>query len=278
MTVIGLCLGGLVFSYLGAVHPAGDVAAIGAPVLGLFGLITALFLRGRLGRACSAIFLIWLGQHAWALFAPTGPAGAFVIYQKNLWAGNADLEPLVKDILASNADVITLQEVSSENAHLLDLLARHYPYQHRCHPNRLIGEAVLSRHPSLPGSQICGKPRGFAAMRVHTGSGPVWVGSLHLTRPFPHNQAERLRDLDPSLARMAGPVVIGADLNMFPATRVSRRVSQLAGARELRPLRPTLWLRSLPMVIDHVYASSGTVERRPLLGSDHYGLLGRVMP
>lgn len=33
-----------------------------------------------------------------------------------------------------------------------------------------------------------------------------------------------------------------------------------------------------PMAIDHVLAGSGQLDTRPLLGSDHFGLLARVVP
>lgn len=278
LALSGLCLGGVVFSYLGAWHPAGDLVAIAAPALGFFGLTAALMLWGRLGQALALIFLVWLGQQAWALMAPTGPQGDFVIYQKNLWYRNAELPALAADILASEADVVTLQEISRHNDSILDLLAPRYPHQHRCVSSNWINVAVLSRHPIVAGSEVCSARRALGAMQVETRQGPVWVASVHLTWPYPYNQAERLRMIEPMLAALQGPTVIGADLNTFPATRPSRRIARLSDTRELRPLRPTLWLRGLPMFIDQVYASSGTVERRPLLGSDHYGLLARVTP
>lgn len=272
------CLAAVTFAHLGALHPAGDTVATVAPVLALFGLAAAAMLWGRLGQGLACVFALWLAWQGWALLAPTGPAGGFAVYQKNLWYRNAQLNALAADIMASEADVVTLQEVSDRNASLLDRLARTYPHRHLCDNSRWSDIVILSRHPFVAGTARCSRTRALALVRVQAPQGPVWVASLHLSWPYPYDQAERLRQIEPLLASMQGPAVVGGDLNMFPATRVSRQVARLTGTRELRPLRPTLWLRGLPMLIDHVYARGGTVERRPLLGSDHFGLLGRVTP
>ncbi|KMW59723.1 AP endonuclease family 1 domain protein [Candidatus Rhodobacter oscarellae] len=175
--------------------------------------------------------------------------------------------------------MVTFQELSDRNKAILELLAKTYPHVHICDFSRWSDLAVLSRHPMRTGSQQCSPRRGLAAAQVETDGGPIWVASIHLPWPYPYDQAARLRLIEPMLAKMDGPVVIGADLNMFPVTRPSRRIAQVSGTRELRPLRPTLFMRGrLPMFIDHVYAASGRVERRPLLGSDHYGLVGHVQP
>ncbi|KMW59724.1 hypothetical protein AIOL_004707 [Candidatus Rhodobacter oscarellae] len=62
-SIAGLCLAALVFSYLGALHPAGDLVAIAAPALGLFGLFAAGLLWGRAGKVLTCVFAVLLAQH-----------------------------------------------------------------------------------------------------------------------------------------------------------------------------------------------------------------------
>ena len=49
-------------------------------------------------------------------------------------------------------------------------------------------------------------------------------------------------------------------------------------APHLPPVRPTFWLEGVPLLLDHVHApGGGQVTYRPLLGSDHLGVLADVV-
>lgn len=276
LLIAGLLSALVLLGHLGALHPIGDTVAVAGPLLSAFGLVAGLLIRGRVGWALAAGFGAWLAVWSWQTFAPDGPPGDFVIYQKNLWYRNTELLKLAQDIEMSGADVVALQEVSDRNAGILSLLAASHPYQHRCDYSSWSDLAVLSRHPFVAGSTACSRNRSMASAVIDRAGEQVSVASIHLPWPYPYIQADWLRRIEPHLSALPRPVVIGGDLNMFPQTRVSRLVARLTGTRELRQLKPTLWLRGVPMYLDHVLAPGGRVERRPLMGSDHYGLLGRV--
>ena len=70
---------------------------------------------------------------------------------------------------------------------------------------------------------------------------------------------------------------------LFTWGGVVRRLARATGVRRAGPLMPTYWLRqegwplSVPLPLDQVWATGGgRIKRRPMIGSDHAGLLARV--
>lgn len=274
-TATVLCLVALIWGRLGAFHPSGDTVELGTPFFAALGILFSLSFFGHLRFIMLGIFLAWFAVWLFAIIKPTGPTGDLSLYQKNVWIRNQNPQPLAEDIIASGADFVTLQELP-QNGSLVAALRSSYPHQLICpHPDSS-GLAVLSKHAFVEGSQTCSKIRLFAAVQIATPHGPVWVASLHLFWPYPYSQAKSLGQVEHFLKSLDGPVIIGGDLNMHPATRVSRRIASLSGSQELRPVFPTLYQFSVPLFLDHIFAPSGKVERRPRLGSDHFGLVGRV--
>jgi len=99
----------------------------------------------------------------------------------------------------------------------------------------------------------------------------------------------RLRNeqLEKVASRIAGPesaTILAGDLNTTPWSPVMRDFEETTGltsARAGRGNAPTWpsWSRFLAVPIDHVYHSdhfvSQSIERVPIPGSDHHGLLAR---
>lgn len=270
-------------TWAGPLHPAADsLAVIRVPllVLAALALIWTAWpraLRWPLVGFC----LLALGQVAWMKLHAPAP-GDFTVYQKNLWYGNRQSEALAREIRSQSPDVVTLQEVSGENRQVLDLLRADYPHQFLC-ADGWWGGAVLSRHPVVAGESLCSAERGLAGVRVSMPRGPVWVLSVHLEWPWPRGQRPQTDRLAPMVDSLEGPVVLAGDFNMMPWGSDVKRLVAATGVRRAGPLLPTFWLKprgwalSAPLPLDQVYATGGgRAERRPLLGSDHHGVLARV--
>ncbi len=285
-----LPLGLLMFSHLGAVHPLGDSLAVFRPwLLGL----------GLIGLA----LLLWQG-HWWLSLFGTGicllsavslaaaylqgrpaPDAPYSMYQKNLSYRLQDLSPIIQDLRTQAPDFISLQEVTPHNRQILKALEGSYPAQQFCAFEAVGGVAVASRWPKIGGSGECIDKSGLAAMQVRTPDGPVWVVALHLHWPYPFNQAPQVRklarDIAGLLAANPAPVVLGGDFNMVAWSHTLRRISTASGTRRVGGVRPSFPMLNgwLTLPIDHVLVSKNdkpaNASLRPLLGSDHRGLLAR---
>lgn len=285
-TVILLSLAlasGLAAGFLGALHPAGDTAAVFRLYLGPpLALCAAALLRLGRRRAAVAAALAAALALAPVLQLPgpvaTAGGGAFGLYQKNMMFRMSDPQALAADILARTPDFVTLQEVSGANLAILDALERVYPSQHFCPFATVGGVAVASRWPVIEGSARCAEKGGLAAMQLDTPAGPVWLVSVHLHWPWPHGQARHAARLVPVLSALNGPMAIGGDFNMVPWAHRLAAIERLTGTGVVGPPRVTLtrngWLR---VPIDHVLVTGGqgVTERLPLIGSDHHGIFAR---
>lgn len=278
----------LVAGFGGALHPAGDSLAVFRGVLSVAALAFAAALAAlgfrqaaMLGAAVPALALAslapdrigWPGAEA----APPG----LVLYQKNLWVGLADPALLVADIRASGADVVTLQEVHARNLPVIEALADAFPTQVVCPRSRVGGVAVLARWPAVAGSAVCAEGRGLVAVTLDAPGGEVTVASVHLHWPWPHGQPRQVECLEPVIAALPGPVVIGGDFNMVRWSSALRRIGAAARAAPVGRTRVTFPLGPgglAGLSIDHVLApgGAGDARLRPLLGSDHRGIVARV--
>ena len=273
----------LLIGFAGALHPIGDSLAVfrlqagGATILAalfafLLGSRTALALAVIAGAAITPA--VWLSA---GLGAQTG--GNIVLYQKNLSFRLRDPQPIIEDILQSGADVVTLQEVTTHNRTVLDGIATALPTQLICPFARVGGVAVASHYPVIEGSKTCLQGRGLAAMQVAHPDGPLWLVSIHLHWPWPYGQASQMQHIVPALAEMSGPTILGGDFNMVPWSDTHRQIASATASRRVGtalnsfPRFGTL----LPLPIDHVFSPRGGIASlRPLLGSDHRGLLARM--
>ncbi len=282
----GLSGAALFGGFAGVLHPAGDTLAVlrlhAAAALAVTGLLLGLSgaRRGWVAVALAAV--------AAAPFAPlqlaraAAPQSALTLYQKNLSFRLADPAPVIADIRAAVPDVVTLQEVTKRNRAVLAGLADVLPTQHVCPFARVGAVAVAARWPARPGRTICAEGQGLAAVQVDSPHGPLWLVSLHLHWPWPYRQPEQLAHVLPILEGLEGPVLIGGDFNAMPWSHAVRRIGAATGAARVGRAansfpRYSPWV---PLPIDQVLApgGAGATELRPLLGSDHRGVLARVDP
>lgn len=279
--VFGLCVAGLAASFAGALHGAADsLAVIRLPMALLAALcVPGLPARWRIGGgglAGIAALTVVVPHLAVGQAHGSGPS-AVTLYQKNTLYTLADPGPLIADIRASGTQIVTFQEVlATSRGRLLGPLADILPGQHWCASEPVGGTAVLTALPVIPGSKGCSP--GMAWLQVQTEqAGPVWVVAIHLKWPWPHRQPSHARQMRKVLERLDGPVILAGDFNAVPAMAVSRGLSGAVGARPARPAQVSFHLRGLPFTIDHVFGPrGGMLERRPMLGSDHFGLLARL--
>lgn len=263
-------------SFAGAWHPLGDsLAVFRLPIAAALALVVIwsgwpALLRWLVAALCIAA----MGQIVAARHLSQLP-GSLAVYQKNLLFKNTRTDAFLAEIAATDPDVITLQEVSTRHAAMLDALRDTYPNRIVCPFTRWASVAVLSRLPVE--GRICLRGQGFAGLEVQSDAGPVWVTSLHLHWPWPHSQPVQRAALLPVLSELDAPVVIGGDFNMVPWSHSLRQVQAATGTQRAGPVFASVVKRGAPLPIDHVLApGGGLAEKRPLLGSDHHGILARV--
>lgn len=274
----------LVGSTPGSLHPLADSLAVFRFHIAGFAVISAAVLLAqgwrRSGMATAALSLAAIGAIWWSYVPPTPTTQLpYTLYQKNLSYRLGDAADIIADMRASNADFITLQEVTTRNTEILDGLSPDYSSQALCKFRSVGGVAVASRFPKTDAEVVCDSQYGLVALQVKTPDGPVWLVSLHLSWPFPYPQADHVRRVVPLLEQLSGPVVLGGDFNMVPWSYTMTQIETATRARRVGATNGTFHLENLIMIpIDHVLAPTnclGAVSTLDLLGSDHHGVLAR---
>lgn len=270
-------------SFAGALHGAADSLAVfrhwWAAALALFSV--ALYFAGRPRIAILGLIGAGLaiGSVAMSYRNGGGVSGPYSLYQKNLLFHANSINRVIKDIRAQSPDFITLQEIAGENRALYWILAGENAAAQICEFSTVGDVAVLSRWPMVAGSGHCLGNQGAAAMKVTTPAGPVWLVSVHLHWPFPHGQAEQVSHLIASMDFLDAPVILAGDFNMVPWSHTVAALENVTGSKRAGPAIGTyeLFGPNVILPIDHVLVPSGrgALETRPLLGSDHLGLLLR---
>lgn len=268
----------------GSLHPLADSLAVFRFHIAWFALAggVILLLQGwrRSGLAAGALALTAVGAIWWSYFpqTPTKPL-TYSLYQKNLSYRLGDAADIIADMRASQADFITLQEVTTRNTEILAGLSPDYSSQALCKFRSVGGVAVASRFPKTDMPPVCHEQFGIVALQVTTPDGPVWLTSLHLPWPFPYNQAEYVEKIAPILKQLNGPVILGGDFNMVPWSYTMTQIETATRARRVGVTNGTFNLENTIMIpIDHVLAPTnciGEVSTLDLLGSDHHGVLAR---
>ena len=279
---ISVVLGAIVLiaSFGGDLHPIGDsLAVFRVAILGAVLLLAVTVWRWRIAQGAIAISLVLLGSTlAQGMPDRLEQPADLVLYQKNLLYLTTDRAGFVEDVIGSGADFVTLQEVSPANRYLLDELRDAYPYQLPCDLRSRGGVAVLSRWPTV--GEDCFRRRGLVAGVFDRDGVQVRVIGVHLPWPWPRRQAAFVETMLPDFQAFRGDVtLVGGDFNMVPAGRSIARVEKATGTQRVGHIERTYQVLGYPIAIDHVLASAGitgTMEVRPRLGSDHFGVLARV--
>ncbi len=214
---------------------------------------------------------------------------AFTLVQLNLNYLNRNADDAVRMVREIDADVVTLQEVSSFVFVEVASLFKDYPYNVVCQYSRVGAVAVFSRLPfasEVGPRQGCVVGEGLGWIRVKVGDRPVTVASMHLTWPFPFGQSAQVDRLEAHLRALPRPVVVGGDFNAAPWSHSVRRVGEATRASVVQGLRLTLyrpsldWVPGLGLPIDHVLTAPGmvthSIRRGRNVGSDHLPVVARL--
>jgi len=218
--------------------------------------------------------------------APTG-AATLRLVSANLLVTNPDIVTLARDLAATGADVIVLQEVSAE--HLAGLgaagLLAKYPYQVLDPLPTFHGSAILSTLPIADGRafDVAGSP--MTRADLITGTGIVRLINVHTVASLNESQARRWRAQLDLLAQMrppeSGALIMAGDFNatldhapMDVVVSSGMRdafneAGQGIGATWPQSSGPMLPLMRLDHVLvsDSVVVMSAEVQANP--GSDH---------
>lgn len=267
-------------SFLGRLHPLGDSLAVFRLPLAVMACLVFVIVPMP-----KQVKLIGLGAFAASIIGiclqllPIGGNSYDFrsLYQKNLLFKNGQVQLVADDILSTGAEIVTLQEVSDINQTILTVLRPDYPTQVFCPFTSWSGIAVLSRFPAADEDPVCSQGRGLAAIKLIGPDGPFWAISIHLHWPWPYGQRPQLEHLLPILDSFDAPIVIGGDFNMVPWSSAVRRSQRASNTMIVSGDGPTLTIRHVPLLIDHVLApGGGWSQRRPILGGDHHGVFAHI--
>lgn len=224
----------------------------------------------------------------WSAPPVVATSSAITLVQLNLSFQNRKPQAVADYVRARNADIVTLQEVTSKTTRVIELLKDDYPTVIRCpfRTSQVGGVAVLSRLPKAPDAlQGCSQGRGVAWIRLEIGGRPVSVASLHLHWPYPFGQGAQIDALEKTLRDIPRPVLLAGDFNATPWSHAVARIAEATDSRVLKGLRFSFSVNfrgmpaMLPLPIDHVLLPAefavADVQAGPGPGSDHKSIVAR---
>ena len=276
-------------------------------LLAAVALVAALGRNKRLPLAAAPLILLLLGPPLWSCVRSPGGAGRSAPLQSsptlrvmsaNLLMINRDTQPILDEILRSDADVVLLQEYTDE-WHAAAQAALHSRYPHSSHVARddSFGVAIYERTPfvapvdnRLPLGHATA-PQTRAVIRFAGRETAVYNIHLLPPRTLEYTTESRLQfaDLLDALRSEPLPYLVAGDWNLTPDTPQHRDLLRLA-ARDAHDLasrgRGATWpvnsfFRHLPgLRLDHVYLSPALTavrcEAGTGKGSDHRPVIADI--
>jgi vancomycin resistance protein VanJ len=136
LAVLALLLGLIMLLHTKIPNRIGNLGSLVETVLPWFGLFVPLLLAGALRRrSASAVaalllpVLVWLSLFGGLLSDKARPGSDLTVVSHNVGAGNPDPVGTARDLAASGADVLALQEITAQAKPLYEKeLAKAYPY------------------------------------------------------------------------------------------------------------------------------------------------------
>lgn len=206
----------------------------------------------------------------------------------NVWQPNEDRARAIAAAVATNADLISVQEVSPEWAVALQgALAKDYPYHHVVPSTNCYGIALFSKRPfeSVRTITIAGAP--FIEAMVNVEGKIVRVFAVHATSPGSHAHFRRrnvqLAALAERIRSEPVPTLVIGDLNTVHWDGAYERFCSRSGVRPINSPFNITWPSVGPFALiplDHALVSGGlrptALSSFEVNGSDHRGLLAEV--
>lgn len=206
------------------------------------------------------------------------------VAQMNVFQPNDDHAEVIAAAIATDADVISFQEVSPAWAAVLQHgLAAEYPYHRLVPGTNCYGIALFSRLPFLRIDVLPLQRRSMLCAEVATPGGPVRLLSVHATSPgsYGHFQ-ERNAQLDELASVVNGspmPVVLFGDLNTVSWDHALVKLCSRTGLREHADNTDATWPSFAGMALiplDHILVTKELavdgLDIFRISGSDHCGV------
>lgn len=218
--------------------------------------------------------------------SPSRPsAWHFRVFHMNVLRSNTAYHEAIVQAMDSDADVVSVQEVSFEWAQALcNGLGEHYPYVHIEPRTDCYGIALFSKHPFRRVRTVTLKDAPFIDALLDVGAGSVRLIAVHASSPTSHwnfqRRNEQLMFLGRYVVQAGPPTILVGDLNTVPWDQAFRKLCQRSGLRALSPVLHRTWptfgaFTVIPL--DHVLVSKGicpvAVRIAPVRGSDHHALI-----
>jgi len=209
----------------------------------------------------------------------------------NVYSRNDDTQPLLDLVIAENADIVFLQEVTHRWNQALSALRDPYQYSLIIPRNDNFGIATFSRHPFVSAQVLQSPPFKHPTLKVELDIDGKTV-TFVTTHPMPpvgrvgfDSRNEQLADIATTMNAIDGPRVLIGDLNTTMwAHHYQTLIAQtgLVNAKSGFGVLPS-WPTQLPFAmipIDQCLLSSDfavrDVRTGPRIGSDHLPLIVEV--
>ncbi|CAA6802537.1 MAG: Endonuclease/exonuclease/phosphatase [uncultured Sulfurovum sp.] len=224
--------------------------------------------------------------------------------QFNLRFDNSQMQDVIAYLKESQADVITLQEVTKEHQEVLQLLMTNeyslalkeefpyveweqgaYPHQAYCQFYPIVGAvAILSKHPFNDEKSACLHGEGLLWSQIMVKEQPINIISLHTRWSYPSSQTEQIEYIKPIFNHIKPPTIIAGDFNAVAWSHTVKEIEKTSNTNVINGLRWTINLeKQVPFIpnfklsIDHVLISKEFQVKSIFvdkdLGSDHFPLV-----
>ena len=295
------CSVALVAGFFGFLHPAFDsfahfrvhlavlMALCALPLLAtsfrLQAAVALLFAVAAFVTTSNALPRLWQVQAAYE--TQPGDQIVYRLLQMNLRFNNPTPKKVLSLIGRTNPDVITLDEVSEMWTTELGYITSAYPYRILCrYPNGVFGVALLSKRPFATGTEpFCERRGAMAIAKVNFGGTGVDVAAIHLSWPWPREQAWQIGELSEPLASLGETAIMAGDCNAVSWSAAVRRVASIGQLTVMPSAGPTWMYIKLPdflrrfagLPIDQVFSKGAVIihsaARLEDTGSDHLPIL-----
>ncbi len=231
-----------------------------------------------------------LAQVGAPVAVPSSSASAFGlrIAHMNVLQPNTDRMQAIAEVMATNADLISVQEVSPKWAEALrSELAAKYPYHHVVPRTNCYGIALYSKLPFEQVRTVTIADAPFIEATVVVGGEPVRVYAVHATSPGSYAHFRRrnmqLSELADRMRDDHMPTLVIGDLNTVHWDGAYRNFCARSGARPINSPFIITWPSVGPLALiplDHALVTDGLIagplSSFSISGSDHRGLLAEV--
>lgn len=202
--------------------------------------------------------------------------------QFNLNFRNEKMDSVVSYFQESNADVITLEEVTKEHqGYLMSMKEGAYPYQAYCEFYPIVGGvAILSKYPFKSENSICLEKRGMLWSQIVVEEQAINIVAIHTLWPYPYGQPEQVEEMQTILKKIKTPLLIAGDFNAAAWSQTVKKIEKASHTKVIGGMRWTINLKKqVPLIpnfklsLDHVLISKEFQVKKIFvkkdLGSDH---------